>query len=245
MSTTRCRCPRSKAWCACRATKSPQHLAQRQRLLSSTAATSTASSTWAIFVGMEAGAAARAGADAAGGAGARRRTFHRPRGRRADRQPRDRRQAGGSADRLDPRHLRRHHPRRRPHRRHPRHRRAGARRLARPRAGADGAARAARPPHRRAGGRRFDHRAPRDAAPARAQRHARAHRARRHGRDGGACRRHVPDIVLLDIEMPRMDGYEVATQHAQRCAPARRAHHHDHLARGREASRARHRARRR
>ena len=85
----------------------------------------------ALFVGMEAGAAARAGRRDPGGAGARRRAFHRARGRRADRQPRDRRQAGGPADLLDPRHLRRDHPRRRPRGHHPRHHRAGARRVAR------------------------------------------------------------------------------------------------------------------
>ena len=54
--------------------------------------------------------------------------------RRAGRQPRDRREVRRSADLLDPRHLRRHDPRRRPHRRDSRHRCAGARRVARPRA---------------------------------------------------------------------------------------------------------------
>ena len=127
--------------------------------------------------------AAGPGADAAGGAGARRRTFHRPRGRGAGRQPRNRREAGGSADRRDPRHLRRHHPGRRAHRRHSRHRRAGARRLARPQPCRHRAAREAGSPHDRAGGRRLHHGAPRDAAPAGAQWHARADRARRRGRD--------------------------------------------------------------
>ena len=125
--------------------------------------------------------AARPGADAAGGAGARRRAFHRPGGRGADRQPRNRREAGGSADR----------------------RRSAAcpappswataassssstsARWCAPagaaRRGRDRAAREARSAHRRAGGGRFHHRASRDAAPAGAQRHARADRARWRG----------------------------------------------------------------
>ena len=30
---------------------------------------------------------------------------------------------------------------------------------------------------------------------------------------------HVPDVILLDIEMPRMDGYELASYVRERCAP--------------------------
>ncbi len=110
--------------------------------------------------------------------------------------------------------------------------------LARPHAG-HGDPRATGSPHRRAGGGRFHHRAPRDAAPARAQWHARAHRARWPGRahrDGrkssrrGAARHR-------DAAHGRLPGGRV---HARRCAPEARAHHHDHLARGREASCARH-----
>ena len=50
----------------------------------------------------------------------------------------------------DPRHLRRHDPRRRPHRHHPGHRRAGARRVARARAGPALPREQRRPPHLRA-----------------------------------------------------------------------------------------------
>ena len=76
-------------------------------------------------------AAAGAGRDDSGRAGARRRAFDRPHRRRARGQPRNRREERRAADLGDPRHLGRDDSRRRPHRRHSRHRRAGARRVAR------------------------------------------------------------------------------------------------------------------
>ena len=106
------------------------------------------------------------------------------------------------------------------------------------------AARARRPPHLRDGRGRLDHRAPRDPAPARAQRHARAHRARRHGRGGAAAGQHPgrDPARHRDAAHGRLRGRRAR---AQRSAPEGRADHHGHLARRREAPRARHRARRR
>ena len=97
---------------------------------------------------------------------------------------------------------------------------------------------------RRARGRRLHHRAPRDAATARAQRHARAHGARRRGRHGdapGAHARHHP-ARHRNAAHGRLRSGDPG---ARRSAPLGHPHHHDHLARGRETSRARHRDRRR
>ena len=116
----------------------------------------------------------------------------------------------GPADLQHPRHLRRHDPRRRPHRHHSRHRRAGARRVAR------------RAPQLR---RRRARRA--TAAPSRMvvddsitvrrvtqrllERNGMRVMTARDGMDAVALLQdNIPDVILLDIEMPRMDGYEVA-----------------------------------
>ena len=40
----------------------------------------------------------------------------------------------------------------------------------------------------------------------------------------------LPDIILLDIEMPRMDGYEVAAHVRERSAPEAHPDRHDHFA---------------
>ncbi len=107
--------------------------------------------------------------------GARRRAFDGDRHRRADRQPRNRRQDRRSADLGHSRHIGRDHPGRWPHLRDPRCRRAGAVRVA-PACGARSAARRPGGPARvRARGGRLDHGAPRDTAPARAEWHAGHH----------------------------------------------------------------------
>ena len=48
---------------------------------------------------------------------------------------------------------------------------------------------------------------------------------------------HEADIILLDIEMPRMDGYRVRDARPQRSEAQGSADHHDHVAVGRETSR--------
>ena len=71
------------------------------------------------------------------------------------------------------------------------------------------AAPAGRPRAAGAGGRRLDHGAPRDAAPADARRLPRGARRRRPA-GAGAPGRGAPTVVLSDIEMPRMDGFDLA-----------------------------------
>ncbi|MCZ7655009.1 MAG: chemotaxis protein CheW [Rhodocyclaceae bacterium] len=46
----------------------------------------------------------------------------------------------------------------------------------------------------------------------------------------------VPDVMLVDIEMPRMDGFDLTAQRARRCTPEGRADHHDYIAHGGQAS---------
>ena len=96
----------------------------------------------------------------------------------------------------------------------------------------------------RARGRRLHHRAPRDAAPAGTQRHARAHRARwrgRHGNAPGAHARHHP-ARHRNAAHGRLRSGDPGSR---RSAPFGYSDHHDHFARRRETSRARHRDRRR
>ena len=110
----------------------------------------------------------------------------------------------------DPRHLRRHDPRRRPHRHHPGHRRAGARRVAHARAGADArrASAATAAPSRMVVD---DSITVRRVTQRLLERNGMRVLTARDGMDAVALLQdNVPDVILLDIEMPRMDGYEVA-----------------------------------
>ena len=111
----------------------------------------------------------------------------------------------------DPRHLRRDDPRRRPHRHHPRHRRAGALRVARARRADD--ARASSPTTTASFALVVD-----DSITVRRvtqrllERNGMRVMTAKDGVDAMAMlQEHVPDVILLDIEMPRMDGYEVAS----------------------------------
>ena len=99
--------------------------------------------------------------------------------------------------------------RRRAHRDHPRHRRAGARRMARARGHADRT-------RDKADRRTFalvvdDSITVRRVTQRLLERNGMRVMTARDGMDAVALLAdHVPDIILLDIEMPRMDGYEVA-----------------------------------
>ena len=111
----------------------------------------------------------------------------------------------------DSRHRRRHDSRRRPHRHHSRHGRAGALRVARPQAPL---VRRARSEDRRTFALVVD-----DSITVRRvtqrllERNGMRVMTAKDGVDAlSILQEHIPDVILLDIEMPRMDGYELATQ---------------------------------